>query len=69
MMMPPIQPPKPRIALIHDGAILDTGHADVIHDSWPDAIAHAERIRCDYKARLVVWALQGRDDHDERSEQ
>ena len=63
----PIRPAKPRIVLIDDGAILDTGHADVVLNSWPDAIAHAERIRRDYKARLVLWALQGRDGPNERS--
>lgn len=54
-MREPIRPPKPRIVLMADCVILDTGHADVLHDDWPSALAHAERICRDWRRRMVEF--------------
>jgi hypothetical protein len=51
----PVTPPKPRITLRKDGALLDTGHADVLHGSWAEAIQHSARICRDYRTRLACW--------------
>lgn len=56
----PVQPPKPRVVKLGDTWVLDTGHSDVLHDSWADAIRHAERICGDYVRRLSLWvAMNG----------
>jgi hypothetical protein len=47
----PLMPPKPRIKQAGECWVLDTGHAAVLHDTWPDALAHAERICRNYRTR------------------
>lgn len=61
----PVQPPKPRVVKLGDTWVLDTGHADVLHDSWANAIRHAERICGDYVRRLSLWVAMNRSNAQE----
>lgn len=51
----PLIPPKPRIAIRATRVILDTGHADVIFDTWQAAMDHAAHICRDYRYRVDWW--------------
>lgn len=65
-MIEPVRPPRPVVRLLADGATVDTGHALVIHDSWDEAMAHAERIMRDYRVRATYWVnviLPSRERH------
>lgn len=57
----PIKPPKPRIRLYRPENywVVDTGHADLLFDSWAEAMAHAERICDDYQDQLYDWVADG----------
>lgn len=47
--------PEPAVAVLKWQVVetntIDTGHASVLHDSWLDALAHAERICRNYRMR------------------
>jgi len=57
----PIKPPKPKIRYYRPGRhwVLDMGHADLLFDTWAEALGHAERICDDYENRLFDWISDG----------
>lgn len=60
-MIVPVKPPKPKIRYHRRGRywVLDTGHADLLFDTWAEALAHAERICDDCENRLFDWISDG----------